>query len=53
MPRTGTVYFPHPLEFVISLSIVAAGILAYLMAGRYLPIVPQKGEIRAAGLNSS
>jgi Ni/Fe-hydrogenase subunit HybB-like protein len=37
-PRVDTVYFPHPLEFAISISIVAAAILAYLMATRYLPI---------------
>jgi Ni/Fe-hydrogenase subunit HybB-like protein len=50
MPRTGTFYFPHPLEFVISISIVAAGILAYLMASRYLPVISQKGETEAAGI---
>jgi Ni/Fe-hydrogenase subunit HybB-like protein len=37
-PRPGTVYFPHPLEFAISISIIAAGILAYVLANRYLPI---------------
>jgi Ni/Fe-hydrogenase subunit HybB-like protein len=53
MPRTGTFYFPHPLEFVISISIVSAGILAYLMASRYLPLMSQKGEIEAAGIKST
>jgi energy-converting hydrogenase Eha subunit C len=43
-PRLGTVYFPHPLEFVISISIVAAGILAYLMASRYLPVTTHEAE---------
>jgi Ni/Fe-hydrogenase subunit HybB-like protein len=37
-PRSGTVYFPHLMEFAISISIVAAGILAYILANRYLPI---------------
>ncbi|MEW5957043.1 MAG: NrfD/PsrC family molybdoenzyme membrane anchor subunit [Chloroflexota bacterium] len=37
-PRPGVVYFPHPLEFAISISVVAAGILAYILANRYLPI---------------
>jgi Ni/Fe-hydrogenase subunit HybB-like protein len=37
-PRPGVVYFPHPMEFAISISIVAAGILAYILANRYLPI---------------
>lgn len=38
-PRPGTVYVPHPLEFAVSISIVAAGIFAYMMAVRYLPVV--------------
>jgi Ni/Fe-hydrogenase subunit HybB-like protein len=38
-PRAGVVYFPHPMEFAISISIVAAGIMAYILANRYLPIV--------------
>ncbi len=38
-PRAGTSYFPHPLEFAISIAIVAAGILTYIMATRYLPII--------------
>jgi Ni/Fe-hydrogenase subunit HybB-like protein len=38
-PRPGTVYFPHPMEFAISIAIVSAGVLAYILANRYLPIV--------------
>ncbi|MHC4136405.1 MAG: NrfD/PsrC family molybdoenzyme membrane anchor subunit [Planctomycetota bacterium] len=38
-PRPGTVYFPHPLEFAVSIGIVATGVLGYLLAGRYLPVV--------------
>ncbi|RME40852.1 MAG: hypothetical protein D6796_16640, partial [Caldilineae bacterium] len=45
-PRPGTVYFPHPMEFAISIAIVSAGILAYLMANRYLPIVPPQPATR-------
>ncbi len=52
-PRTGTDYFPHPLEFMISISIVAAGILAYLMACRYLPVTPREREARPASLRPS
>ena len=37
--RPGTNYFPHWMEFAISISIVTAGILAYIMATRYLPII--------------
>ncbi len=43
-PRIGTIYFPHPLEFAISISIVAAGILAYLMVSRYLPITSHEAS---------
>jgi Ni/Fe-hydrogenase subunit HybB-like protein len=37
-PRPGTVYFPAPMEFAISIAVVSAGILAYIVANRYLPI---------------
>jgi Ni/Fe-hydrogenase subunit HybB-like protein len=47
MPRPDTVYFPHPLEFAISISVVAAGILAYLMANRYLPVIHHEAEVEA------
>lgn len=38
-PRSGTLYFPHPMEFAVSIAVVSAGILAYTLANRYLPIV--------------
>jgi Ni/Fe-hydrogenase subunit HybB-like protein len=38
-PRPGTLYVPHPMEFAISIAVFSAGILAYIMANRYLPIV--------------
>ncbi len=41
-PRAGAVYFPHWMEFAISISIIAAGILAYILANRYLPIAPHE-----------
>lgn len=47
-PRVGTEYFPHPLEFLISASVVAGGILTYLMACRYLPVIPHGGEVKSA-----
>lgn len=52
-PRIGTFYFPHLLEFVISVSIFAAGILAYIMASRYLPVMPQTGKAETADSNST
>jgi Ni/Fe-hydrogenase subunit HybB-like protein len=45
--RAGTFYFPHLLEFVISISIVAAGILAYLLANRYLPVIRETENVEA------
>jgi Ni/Fe-hydrogenase subunit HybB-like protein len=47
-PRPGTVYFPHPLEFAISISIIAAGILAYILANHYLPIVQHESGAERA-----
>ncbi len=38
-PRLGTTYFPHPMEFAISIAIVSSGILAYILATRYLPAI--------------
>jgi Ni/Fe-hydrogenase subunit HybB-like protein len=46
-PRPGTVYFPHPMEFAISIAVVSAGILAYIMANRYLPIVHHEPTTKA------
>lgn len=46
-PRPGTNYVPHPMEFAISIAIVSAGILGYLLATRYFPVVqhgPSVGE---------
>ena len=47
-PRPGTVYFPHPMEFAISISIIAAGILAYILANHYLPIVQHESAVKRA-----
>jgi Ni/Fe-hydrogenase subunit HybB-like protein len=46
-PRPGTIYFPHPMEFAISISIVSAGILAYIVANRYLPITHHEPAAKA------
>jgi Ni/Fe-hydrogenase subunit HybB-like protein len=37
-PRAGTIYFPHLAEFAVSIAVVALGVLAYVLANRYLPI---------------
>jgi Ni/Fe-hydrogenase subunit HybB-like protein len=38
-PRPGTVYFPHPMEFAISLGIISAGVLGYILANRHLQVL--------------
>ena len=43
-PRPNTTYFPHPMEFAVSIAVVSAGILAYVLANRYLPIVDHELE---------
>ncbi len=53
MSRPGTSYFPHLLEFVISISIIAVGILAYLMANRYLPVMPKTGDMKAIDVKNA
>jgi len=52
-PRPGTFYFPHLLEFVISISIVAAGILGYLIACRYLPVMPKTDTMETVNLENA
>ncbi len=47
-PRPDTLYFPHPMEFAISISVIAAGVLAYILANRYLPIVHHEPMTEAA-----
>jgi Ni/Fe-hydrogenase subunit HybB-like protein len=37
-PRPGTTYFPHWMEIAITVGIVSAGVLAFTLANRYLPV---------------
>jgi Ni/Fe-hydrogenase subunit HybB-like protein len=37
-PRPATSYFPHWMEFAITVGVVAAGVLAFTLANRYLPV---------------
>lgn len=46
-PRPGTVYFPTWMEFAISISIVAAGVLAFMLANRYLPVAHHEAAAKA------
>jgi Ni/Fe-hydrogenase subunit HybB-like protein len=47
-PRPGTTYFPHWMELAVTVGIVSAGVLAFTLANRYLPVThheeaPQAG----------
>lgn len=37
-PRPGTTYFPHWMELAITVGVVSAGVLAFTLANRYLPV---------------
>jgi Ni/Fe-hydrogenase subunit HybB-like protein len=45
---SGAVYFPHWIELAISLAAIAAGVLIFAVAARFLPIIQEAGEVRAA-----
>ncbi len=37
-PRPGTTYFPHWMEFAITVGVVSAGLLVFTLVNRYLPV---------------
>ncbi|MCP4168760.1 MAG: Ni/Fe-hydrogenase cytochrome b subunit [Chloroflexi bacterium] len=43
-PRQGTTYVPSAMELSITIAVVAAGVLAYVLANRYLPIMHDEPE---------
>jgi Ni/Fe-hydrogenase subunit HybB-like protein len=38
---TGAKYFPHPLEIVVSVAVVAIGFFLFYMAVKFLPVFPE------------
>ena len=46
-PRPDTTYFPHWMEFAITVGIVAAGLLAFTLANRYLPVTHHEAAAEA------
>jgi len=46
-PRPGTVYFPHWMEFAISIAVVSGGVLAYMLANKYLPVAHHEAAAKA------
>ncbi|MDI6858427.1 MAG: Ni/Fe-hydrogenase cytochrome b subunit [Dehalococcoidia bacterium] len=54
----GAFYLPHVLEFVITISIVSAGVLAYSLVARFLPLFPkehliQEGAAAQSGIRAT
>ncbi|MCJ7522039.1 MAG: Ni/Fe-hydrogenase cytochrome b subunit [Dehalococcoidia bacterium] len=43
-PRVGTVYFPHWMEFAVSVGLVADAIIVFMLANRLLPVVHHEEE---------
>lgn len=46
----GASYFPHWMEIVVSLSAVAAGVLIFALAMRFLPILPEEARSNQSSL---
>jgi len=49
---TGTAYFPHWIELVISLAAVVAGVLLFGLASRFLPIFQDVEDVEAERASS-
>jgi Ni/Fe-hydrogenase subunit HybB-like protein len=43
----GAVYVPHWMEVLISVAAIAAGVLLFVLAVRFLPILPEEGDKRS------
>jgi Ni/Fe-hydrogenase subunit HybB-like protein/formate dehydrogenase maturation protein FdhE len=50
-PEFASSYAPHPLEFAITVGLVAAGVAAYGLVARYLPLFEEVAPIAAAELH--
>ncbi|MFN2184145.1 MAG: NrfD/PsrC family molybdoenzyme membrane anchor subunit, partial [Anaerolineae bacterium] len=46
----GAVYVPHWMEVLISVAAIAAGVLLFVLAVRFLPILPEEGDKRSLAL---
>jgi Ni/Fe-hydrogenase subunit HybB-like protein len=46
-PRPDTTYFPHWMEFAVTIGVVAFGVLVFTLANRYLPVVHHEGASEA------
>jgi Ni/Fe-hydrogenase subunit HybB-like protein len=44
LPYTGNIYTPSWMEFVVTLTLVSLGVIAFGLAAKYLPVFPEEGE---------
>lgn len=40
-PAPGAAYFPHWMEFAVTIGLVSAGLVAFMLAVRFLPVFPE------------
>ncbi|MGD8473886.1 MAG: Ni/Fe-hydrogenase cytochrome b subunit [Anaerolineae bacterium] len=46
----GAVYFPHWMEILVSVAAIAAGVLLFVLAVRFLPILPEEEDRRSLAM---
>lgn len=44
LPYTGNIYTPSWMEFVVTITLVSVGVIAFGLAAKYLPVFPEEGE---------
>ena len=44
LPYTGNIYFPSWMEFVVTITLVSLGVIAFGLAAKYLPVFPDHPE---------
>ena len=44
LPYTGNIYSPSWMEVVVTITLVTAGVIAFGLAAKYLPVFPEEGE---------
>jgi len=44
LPYTGNIYSPSWMEVVVTITLVSAGVIAFGLAAKYLPVFPEEGE---------
>jgi len=46
----GSVYVPHWMEILVSAAAIAAGVVLFVLAVRFLPILPEEGDKRSLAM---